>query len=420
MINGSAFANIFLPNITVEAGSCHFSISGSFLTDSAHRSVIRYIGHQASVKIPCDVEVLGQGCFSQRESLLSLQFESAPKLIRIEAQAFHNCTSLKAICIPASVEILCEKCFRGCGSLSSLTFESDSKLTQIKAKAFYRCTSLKSICIPSSVEILCPRCFGDCESLSSLTFESDSKLTQIEADAFNGCMALESFCIPASVEAIDVSALMTTGISHIAVEDGSCHFRASGPFLTDLNRSSLIGYFCLHECVEIPRAIQIFGEKCFFWCNAITSLIFESGSQLRRIGAGAFCLCSSVQSICLPASVEILCDNCFSDCKALSSLTFESGSKLSRIEPEVFSGCYSLMSIIIPRSVTALLKNWASHSSLRALAFESGASLQAMIENGNADLGDSFEIEILTCDCELHFDGYSVDVDSSVHLVKTT
>jgi hypothetical protein len=68
------------------------------------------------------------------------------------------------------------------------------------------------------------------------------------------------------------------------------------------------------------------------------------------------------------------------------------------------------------------VKNWTSDDSLHTLVFESAASLQRMIENGNADLGDAFEIEILTRDCELHLDGYSVDdrdVESSVHLVKT-
>jgi hypothetical protein len=55
--------------------------------------------------------------------------------------------------------------------------------------------------------------------------------------------------------------------------------------------------------------------------------------------------------------------------------------------------------------------------------FESAAALKAMTDAGDANLGERLLIEVLNCDCELEFPGYSVSQsmagDGSVHLVRT-
>jgi hypothetical protein len=57
----------------------------------------------------------------------------------------------------------------------------------------------------------------------------------------------------------------------------------------------------------------------------------------------------SIDSVVIPSSVTHLCKSCFSYCSSLSSLSFESGSNLQQIEESAFS--YSqLKTIIIPSS----------------------------------------------------------------------
>jgi hypothetical protein len=70
----------------------------------------------------------------------------------------------------------------------------------------------------------------------------------------------------------------------------------------------------------------------------------------------------------------------FSYCFSLSSLTFESGSNLARIHARAFSCSPLLKSIMIPRSIQGVVKDWALESSLDEVTFESAAPLQRMID----------------------------------------
>jgi hypothetical protein len=81
-----------------------------------------------------------------------------------------------------------------------------------------------------------------------------------------------------------------------------------------------------------------------------------------------------------------------------------------------------LKSISIPQSIRALDEDWYVGSSLSRVIFESGASLQAMIEGREIDLNGLFDVCVFDCDGVLSFPGYSVsiipDVDNHVELVK--
>jgi hypothetical protein len=129
---------------------------------------------------------------------------------------------------------------------------------------------------------------------------------------------------------------------------------------------------------------------------------------LSRIEAHVFSLCYALAAILIPASVESLGDECFSLCIVLSSLTFESGSKLFRIGARAFVNCSRLESIVIPRSIQELVKDWGLGSSLREVTFESAASLQGMIDRDAVDLWGGFSIKIGDCDSDTDYLGSSI------------
>jgi hypothetical protein len=75
---------------------------------------------------------------------------------------------------------------------------------------------------------------------------------------------------------------------------------------------------------------------------------FERDSKLSVMDCAAFANCSYLSSICIPSSLETLGQSCFYRCESLSMVTFESGSLRCDMGSSVFLQCSSLSSIRIP------------------------------------------------------------------------
>jgi hypothetical protein len=211
-----------------------------------------------------------------------------------------------------------------------------------------------SLCVPASVEHLSVNCFSGLPQLSSLTFASGSLLKLIEGLAFSHCPALKSICLPALLFSLSGYAFVGSSIEHIFVDAASPYFFASGPFLLDFKRITVIRYFGRAENLTVPRAIEVLGSSAFTDIMGLLTVDFEEGSRLTRIEHGAFSDCSGLKSIWIPASVEILVDHCFGNCFSLSQLTFGSGSRLTRIDSQAFLGCKALPSICVPSQVECI------------------------------------------------------------------
>jgi hypothetical protein len=101
LIDGSAFHNVKLSSISIENGNERFVIRANLLIDIVDHKLIRNLSRSSSVRIPCDLEILGSGCFSSCKSLLSVSFESNSRLRRIESKVFPRL--LDRITIPSAV-----------------------------------------------------------------------------------------------------------------------------------------------------------------------------------------------------------------------------------------------------------------------------------------------------------------------------
>jgi hypothetical protein len=89
--------------------------------------------------------------------------------------------------------------------------------------------------------------------------------------------------------------------------------------------------------IHLPAAVTVIGESCFGDCRSLTSITFESGSQLSQLAEGAFRE-GGLASIHLPASVSVIGASCFSRCRSLTSITFESGSKFRETASDLLAG----------------------------------------------------------------------------------
>ena len=96
--------------------------------------------------------------------------------------------------------------------------------------------------------------------------------------------------------------------------------------------------------------VTAFGDKCFLWCEKLTSITIPS--SVTSLGDECFSVCRGLTSIAIPSSVTSLGSECFLGCSSLTSITIP--SSVTSLEDACFSGCSGLTSITIPSSVTSI------------------------------------------------------------------
>lgn len=112
----------------------------------------------------------------------------------------------------------------------------------------------------------------------------------------------------------------------------------------------------------------------------LTALYFAEGSQVTKIGLGAFNGCSALTSFTIPACV-INIDDAFHGNTVLQSITFAEGSQLTTIGEGIFSGCSALQSVNLPASVTTIGERaFRDCSALQSVTFAEGSQLTTIGE----------------------------------------
>lgn len=215
---------------------------------------------------------------------------------------------------------------------STVTYEeTEYTVTSIGNYAFSGCGSLTSVEIPSGLTSIGSWAFEDCTNLINITIP-ESVTTLGVYGTFYGCASLTSIEIPRNVENIGVSNGATTG-----------------------------NYAMFGECtslknVTIKEGTKVIGDKAFYNCTSLTSVIFEGESNLESIGERAFYKCNSLTNIEIPSGVTNIGDEAFWKCSSLESIIFEENSSITRIRSYTFEDCTSLKSIILPDSITVIEK----------------------------------------------------------------
>jgi hypothetical protein len=175
-IDGSAFSDVKLDSVLIEAGNDIFHLEHKFLIAIIHHKLIRNFSVSSKIEIPRTIEILCSLCFSECKLLSSISFESNSGLKRIESFAFSS-SSLQSIVIPRSVEIICSSCF-SFSKLSSTSFGSNSRLKRIESFVFSS-SSLQSIVIPRSVQFIDGSAFSGTK-LASILIETRNDIFLVE------------------------------------------------------------------------------------------------------------------------------------------------------------------------------------------------------------------------------------------------
>ena len=308
-ISYQAFQNASgLTSVTFEEGSQLTSIEGS---------AFQNVSKLTSIIIPATVTSIGAFAFSNTRSLASFTVVSpSSNVSSIDGVLFNNNgTTLvqypigntrTTYNIPATVTSIVEGAFQNATAITSVIFAEGSQLTSIGNGAFQTTTSLTSIIIPASVTSIGAAAFRDTTSLTFVTFEAGSQLISIGSTAFQSATSLTSITIPATVASIGNGAFSNmTSLTSITVDSLNSNYNSIDGVLFNNTGTTLIHYPIgnTRTTYTIPATVTRIEAGAFSDAIAITSVLFEEGSQLTSIGEYAFQSASALISITIPEGV---------------------------------------------------------------------------------------------------------------------
>lgn len=189
---------------------------------------------------------------------------------------------------------------------------------------------------------------------------------------------------------------------------------AFGSFSTRINVSS----------VFIPATVRSIGSHAFIYCNALTTVTFAEGSQLKSIGNnafwgsehlyprfkeikipdsvetignGAFRHCQNLERITFPSALQTLSNGTFYGCAALSEVTFP--ASLKTIEKSAFGYCRNLSEVKLPASLTTIQSYVFNGCSALKTVFYDGSLAQWNHITANKDADNDADKDVLGYSC---------------------
>lgn len=107
--------------------------------------------------------------------------------------------------------------------------------------------------------------------------------------------------------------------------------------------------------VILPPTLKNIGRGAFCECTSLNTVLFQNHKQEISINKQAFWKCYSLENINLPSNIISIPESCFEDCKNLQQLILP--KSLKSIEKYSFKGCKSLSTIFIEQNVEYISPN---------------------------------------------------------------
>lgn len=131
--------------------------------------------------------------------------------------------------------------------------------------------SLEEVTLPEGLTYLGNYAFFGAAKLKSITLPGT--LTTIGIGAFDGCAGLTDITIPSNVKTIKEGAFGATGLTSVTLSDN----------LETLGQGVFKGCPQLTS-IHIPKSVKSMGAEMFGYCDALTCITFEPGSNLTYVG----------------------------------------------------------------------------------------------------------------------------------------
>lgn len=344
-------SNIGSVEAVVLDGEYPCTVGGQFLIVSG--SVQDGFGCEGTANIPAGVTNIGDSAFfgapltqvnipssvlsiSDNAFLLSMittvNFETGSQLAAIGNQSFASTAELNDINLPPAVTTL------GLGTFSN--------------------SGIATINIPVGVSDLPNSTFYNAADLSSVTFATGSQLTRIGQSAFAETVSLANLELPDGLLTIDESAFNNSGLEQISIPASVTSIKNSA-FLLSSELSSVV--------FESESQLTVI-EASAFASTALTSITFPEG--ILSIPDDAVSTVPTLTHVSIPSTVTSIGSRAFAGASNLSEVLFTADSALTEIGNFAFFALSSLTSITFPESL-AMIGTYAMHdlSNLAKISF---------------------------------------------------
>ena len=273
----------------------------------------------------------------------------------IEADAFNGCLLVTQITIPDTVEEIGAYAFAGCKGITELLLPES--LTKIGEYAFSDCEKLVMDHLPSGITKISDGLFLNDSAMGTFTLNAGT--TKIGNEAFSGCSNINLTLIDSitSIGDYAFSGCLNLTVSELpesVVEIGERAF--NGCLLVSINKTTenlnRIGEYAFAGCKAITSfefekdlvATDNLGFAILSGCTKVEELkIFGTTSLERLFGDSVTELKPVLSQITIKDGSTELADNMFKGFTAISSVTFENGSLITKLGDGVFDGCSSLV-----------------------------------------------------------------------------
>lgn len=244
--------------------------------------------------------------------------------VSLGAEAFEDCSSLRAVSLPSTLTTIGDNAFDSCYNLDSIIIPEN--VTSIGDYAFYDCYSLGTVIIPSKVEYIGSCAFYDCSLREIILPES---VKTVGSDAFyystlNTITILNPECDIAMSSSTLPRYTIIYGYADstakaYAFEYGRKFVDIETGVMTQTGQCGANLFFSIENGIlTITGTGDMYDSPVFNDSYAIYDVVIGEG--VTSLGDNAFYGCYNISTITLPAGINDIGVTPFKDCTGLEEI----------------------------------------------------------------------------------------------------